>query len=466
MRLVIVLLSLALIGAAVLVLRSRPGPGGPVTLLSLVPSQVELIRLDAPGQPPIIVRQEGHRREWQIVVGGSDGAETRWPASEARVRAALRVLSALSGEASDPLPDAEVGTVVTIVSGDGSEWRLRLAAQSLAGRGRIRVESPAGDIVHALVDGDVHLMLAWQGMMQWRDTRAVPGFDGTASRVSAVAGSSALRLATVRGRWGMRDPIIAPAEPRIVQELLRAIESLTVVRFRDDQPAQTLDTPSLVIELESDIPSPTDDERDRRVLVRRLSVLGPADAAGARYLARAESLLLTPHSRATETLAGPVTVEVVAEALGALPLDPDAFIARRAITVPAADVGRFQMGALVLERTLDGWIRLDGERPEPLPSEHADGIEAVLALLADVPADVVLQRQENPIMGLEVLASISLRAIDGSDLGSFTIGVAPLESADGERTAAAVVLQDSITRYYQAARSRDAIAWLAHHRLE
>lgn len=460
------LLSLALIGAAVLVLRSRPGPGGPVTLLSLVPSQVESIRLDAPGQPPISVRQEGHRREWMIVVGGSDGVDSRWPAAEARVRAALRVLSALSGEASDPLPDAEVGSVVTIVSGDGSEWRLRLAAQSLAGRGRVVVVGPSGRPFGALTDDNLHAMFAPASVMQWRDTRALPGFDGTASRVSAVTGSGSLRLATVRGRWGMRDPIFAPAEPRIVQELLRAIESLTVVRFRDDQPEQTMDTPSLVIELESDIPSPTDDERDRRVLVRRLTVLGPADAGGVRYLARAESLLLTPHSRATETLAGPVTVEVVAEALGALPLDPDAFIARRAITVPAADVGRFQMGTLVFERTLDGWTRLDGERPAPLPSEHIDGIEAVLALLADVPADVVLRRQGYPIMGLEVLASISLRALDGSDLGSFRIGVAPLESADGKQAAAAVILQDSITRYYRAARSRDAIAWLAHHRLE
>ncbi len=457
------LLSLALLGAAALVLLSRPAPGGTITLLSLVPSQVESIRLDAAGQPPIIVRQEGHRREWMIVVG-SEGVDSRWPASEARVRAALRVLSALSGEAAHPLSDAEVGSVVTITGTDGSEWRLRLAAQTLAGRGRIHVAAPTGEIVHALVDDDVHAMLAWQHVMQWRDSRALPGLDGAASRFRAVTGESELRLASVRGRWGMQSPFVAPAEPRIVQELLRSVEALAVIRFRDGQDAAVTGRPLLIIEVETDLPSPTGDERDRRVIVRRLSVLEPADASGVRYVARSEAFALAPQTRAIEAIAGPAFVEVAADALSALPLDPEVFIARRAVAVPPADVGRVELGLLVLERTHQGWVRIDGDRPVPVADEHAAGLEALLTLLADVPADVVRRGGAEPPTGFEQVAVVSLRGLDGADLGSFTLGVAPLDAGASQPEAAAVVFDRVAMRFYRAARSRDAIAWLAQHR--
>lgn len=466
LRHAIILLSIALIGATVLVLRSPPGPGGTMTLLSLVPSQVESIRLDAPGQPPIIVRQEGHRREWMIVVGGSDGVDSRWPASEARVRAALRVLSALTGATSDPLPDADVGSVVTIVSGGGSEWRLRLAAQTLAGRGRIRVEAPTGEIVHALVDDDVHAMLAWQHVMQWRDTRALPGSDGAASRFRAETGDSELRLASVRGRWGIQSPFVAPAEPKIVQELLRSVEALAVIRFRDEQDVAETGRPLLVMEIETDVSSPTGDERDRKVIVRRLSVLEPADASGMRYVVRSEAYSLAPHTRSTEAIVGPAFVEVAADALAALPLDPETFIARRAVAVPPADVGRVELGPLMVERTHEGWVRIDGDRPVPVAGEHAAGLEAVLTLLADIPADVVRRVGAEPPTGFEQVADVSLRGLDGADLGSFTLGVAPLDASAPQPEVAAVVLDRVAMRLYRAARSRDAIAWLAQHRQE
>jgi len=466
LRHAIILLSIALIGSAVLVLRSPPGPGGTVTLLSLLPSQVESIRLDAPGQPPIIVRQDGHRREWMIVVVGMNGAESRWPASEARVRAALRVLSSLSGEAGDPIPDADLGPVVTIASTDGEKWRLRLAAQTLAGRGRVRVESPSGRVTSALVSDDAHAMLAWQGMMQWRDVRALPGFDGFASRVRADSGENPLRLALVRGRWGIQSPFVAPAEPRIVRELLRAFESVSVVRFRDELSSPTLDRPLLVIEIETDVPSPTGEERDRRVVVRRLLVLEPADPAGARYIALAEATVLTPHSNAVESIAGPTFVEVSAESLSALPIDPELFIARRAVAVPPADVGRIELSTFIFERTHEGWVMLDGDRPTPLAHEHADGLETVLMLLGDVPADAVRRSGAEPPSGFEPICVLSLRGLDGSDLGSFSIGVAPLEAVGSQPEAAAVVRDHVATRFYRAARSRDAIAWLAQHRQE
>ncbi|GIK18985.1 MAG: hypothetical protein DYG93_00880 [Leptolyngbya sp. PLA2] len=461
LRGVIVLLSVALIGAAVLVVQSRPVRSGPVPLLSLLPSQVESIRLDSPGSPSIIVRSEGFAREWMIVVRGLDGTESRWPASEPRVRAAFRVLASLSGEASDPLRDADVGSVVTITATDGSEWRLRLAAQTLAGRGRVRVESPSGRIVHALVEGETHAMLARQSVMQWRDTRAIPGFDGTASRFRAQTADTQLGIASVRGRWGIQGPFIAPAEPRIVKELLRAAESLTVARFRDEPHTATDARPLLVIEVESDLPSPTGDERDRRVIVRRLSVLEPADASGARYLALAEASMLTPHTRRSDTISGPALVEVPSESIAALPLDPEVFIVRRAVAVPSADVGRVSLGSLVLERTHEGWVRIDSEQPVPLATEDVAGLEAVLTLLVDVPADVVRRSGDEPPEGFEQVATLSLRGLDGSDLGSFAVGVAPLDAASPQPDAAAVVRDAVATRFYRAARSHDAIAWLA-----
>ncbi|MCW5775873.1 MAG: hypothetical protein KIS87_05445 [Phycisphaeraceae bacterium] len=466
MRGVIVLLSLALIGAAVLVVQSRPARNGPLPLLSLTPSQVESIRLDAPGHPSIIVRSEGLAREWRIVVRESDGTESRWPASEPRVRAAFRVLASLSGEPSDPLGEADAGSVVTIANADGSEWRLLLAAQTLAGRGRVRIESPSGRIMHTFLDSEIHAMLARQSVMQWRDTRAIPGFDGAASRIRAQTADTQLRLASVRGRWGIQSPFVAPAEPRVVQELLRAAESLAVARFRDAPREGPNVPPLLAIEIETDVPSPTGDERDRRVIVRRLSVLEPADASGARYLALAEASMLTPHTRESDRIAGPTFVEVPSESLAALPLDPEVFIARRAVAVAPADVGRVDLGALVLERTHEGWIRLEGDRPSPLAMEHASGLEAVLTLLADVPADLVRRSGEEPPDGFEQVAGVSLRGLDGSDLGTFTLGVAPLDPAGSQPEAAAVVRDGVATRFYRAARSRDAIAWLAQHRME
>lgn len=466
LRHVVILFSIALIGATVLVLWSPTGPGSTVPLLSLVPSQVESIRLDAPGRFPIIVRQEGLRRDWTIVVRGPDGEESRWPASESRVRSAIRVLSTLSGTASEPLPDAEVGSVVTIVNRDGSEWRLRLAAQTLAGRGRVSVEGPTGALSHALVTDDLHAMLARQSVMQWRDARAVPGFNGSASRFRAQTDVVTLRLASVRGRWGVQSPFVAPAEPGIVHELLRAVEAVTVVRFRDEARAAPPERPLLVVEIETDVPSPTGDERDRRVIVRRLSVLEPADASGVRYIALAESFSLTPHTLASEAIAGPTLVEVAADAISALPLDPEVFIARRAVAVPPADVGRVELGPLILERTHEGWIRLEGDRPTPLAPDHASGLEAVLTLLADVPADVVRGVGAEPPAGFEPVATLCLRGLDGSDLGSFTIGVAPLDANVPQPEVAAVARDRVATRFYRAVRSREAVAWLAQHRQE
>ena len=96
--------------------------------------------------------------------------------------------------------------------------------------------------------------------------------------------------------------------------------------------------------------------------------------------------------------------------------------------------------------------------------EHAAGLEALLTLLADVPADVVRRGGAEPPTGFEQVAVVSLRGLDGADLGSFTLGVAPLDAGASQPEAAAVVFDRVAMRFYRAARSRDAIAWLAQHR--
>lgn len=435
-------------------------------LLVLSPSQVRRITVARPGAPSEIVERPapgssclGAEPEWILRTESAAGAAANapaspvWPVQPARVQALLRVL-AESRSLGEPDPSATLGdapVVVTISSSDGSPDReLRLAQRTLAGSGVVEVRVAGLAPRRALVPDSILNVFVNPGPKEWRERTVALAMSTDPSRITLESPKQRLSLGRSAGRWSVREPVSAPADPAGVQRLLTRIGGLQVVDFLDTPPAaQTptgLDRPSATLTLEADrrVQIAGQDDAQIRTAVLTLEVGAPADASASRVYARLRS---GDDAR---------TVLMDARSLAELSLAPSQYIWPHPTRIPAADVGTILVAPVLrpkesqtFARSLTRWKLVHPDAPANEPGETllADKqlreVEGLLTFLtgaaasafptapgASPPSSEGAERIEvTQPQGLVVAATIELRSLSGQPLQTISIAAIPPESA-------------------------------------
>lgn len=422
------------------------GPSGSATpsgpLLRFEPARVVSLQLRrSDTDPPESIERVGD--EWLVRVGA-----TTWPASGQTLQAGLRVLASLEPDRPEPSPAGlEHAPTLTITLDQGPAQRLRIAPTPVGGLvlaiGSSDAPTGTGPARQAAgwVSADVHAMLVASGLRAWRDPAAIPGLGPSVWRIALRAGNADLELARQQGRWSIRSPIQAPADPEAVDRLVRHLASIIVADFRDSGAAPlSQEAASVEVEsaerLEPGVPP--------RSVVRRLVVGAATDLGGRTVEARSEVERsgVPPESRVLAVLAQP---------LAELRADASAFVSRRSIDAPAADVGRIEVTACdggsssVVARTLDGWTLDD----RPLTGDDLTLVQGLVLLLATAPSSRITVGDPAALVRPVCLR---LSTIAGTPLAEATIGL----NADGR----VAVRVGAVTRVYTEPAAATAHAWL------
>lgn len=403
------LIMLAIVAAAAVALVLALAQGGGVVDVgsALVQRSVfgadEVVITPGSGVPPARFVRQGDR--WRVAADG-------WPANDAAVRGALRLLGEVA-VAGGGARASEGETSVEIGFPDGERVTLWVepSARAVGGGGVVRDErgrfgrAPA-DLARALETVNVDA---------WRDPSALPGVDIEASRVTIERAGGDVALARVNGRWFLRAPVRAKADDRAVAALLGDLIDLRAVSFGGESPEGTPDAGLRAVVVETDRRVPTGDGAlSTRVERSELRVLGAAP----------DDLSL----RVVES--NGVRLRVRGDPLHALDAEPAAFVSRQATTASPADVGmivvRGPTGEVAFRRRVLEWVALGDAATRLLdPAEESGGVERTLAFLANAQAqDVSISREEGPapthaiqVFGLndEPLATIGVEwsVVDG-----------------------------------------------------
>lgn len=446
-------LALALLAAAYLLL-ARPDdapPQGP--LLAFSPSQAASIEVRHASAERESVHRLADSADWEVrwAPSGEDAIRA-WPAVGSNVRAALRILSTLTAAAAaDPgmRPDPARSAEVTVALEDRSERRLLLGTDVLGGRVLAQVMDPSGPARAVWVDAAVADAFAGTGLRAWRDKAAFPGLGRSASRITIRSGGATLSLARVAGRWGLREPLGAPADEKAVNALLDRLAAMQVVDFGDaaaHTPAAG-QPPLASITIETDQREAAGDGFVTRTLARNAEFSGVAGLAGDQALVRLRRTATAPGEGGTGAEEAPVYTFTVplADVTGLSPA-PDAYLSRVASPSAAPDVGqvviRGEKPTREFHRSIDGWDQVAaGASKAPATPSDVAGVEALLRLLCEVRAESASTAVP---AGWEPARTVELRSLGGEPLATLRIGLC------GERQRILAVETAPVWRSYGA----------------
>lgn len=321
--------------------------------------------------------------------------------------------------------DTQPAATLDIATSEGDS-RLVFGSSSAAGRASIRALG-AGDPTSGITDDRLHAVFARTGLLPWRDDRAMPAVARDPTRLTITAPSpgsgserARLELARAQGRWGLLNPIVERAESAAVQSSIDSLGRLTIVAFRDDSgPARIgLDVPRVTIQVQGG--------RGPDAYQWLIEIGAPASADGNQVFARLTGHRGEPDSGRT---IGPVYAVLGLDALSGVFTNPEAYLSRTSLEVPAADIRRFTIKtpdgsrAWRYERTLDGW-QVTGPSaagPRPATSAEAAAIPAVLAVLTGPSASSALAEPT----GVVALATLEVEGSSGLVAETITIARAP-----------------------------------------
>lgn len=435
-------------GYALLTPRSATSPHADapssLPLLAFTAGDVHTIEIQRQSAlPERLVRTDGR---WRLQIGPDS-----WPVADVQMRGFLQVLAELRAVSIvKPAPGAPVtgktpsspdSVRLTLMLTNGDTRSLHFESVAVGGR-RVAV---ADDGQPVYIDQPIYEMLTMPGPRGWRETHLFHDVGAEISRIELrmkrgvvesgagisgtgvspiVSASNSLSLARLRGRWFLRAPVRAPADPAAVGRLLDQLARLEVTRWIDDRIATGImdedDAPSRSAADGSAVNSPTEAashdaiviERDRRVLGadgetrvitdrQEIRVGGPAD------LAAQERLIEVGESRTPAVIA--------VQAINELSLDPAAYASRAAleltpsqvfvITVSYADPAA---APLALSRTLDGWsasLAADSSVSGDAAASHA---AELLAFLTARRADAI---SITPAPSMTPIARVELHGV-------------------------------------------------------
>lgn len=443
---VLIWLGVAVALAVITAYVAMPRGGGAVSrqrLMPFEPSQVEFVRVEAPGQGPQAVRRIGGG--WEVVWDGAEGGGA-WRADEMRVNSALRVLAMLEGDVVSGKGEGGGAATVTIGMAGGGAWVLEFGAAPLTGSIETRVTAPGGEGTLALVGSDVHDMLVRTGLLAWRDARLLPGLGADVSRITLETQGRGERvvLAKMGGRWQVREPWQATGDEHAVAGLVRRLAGVVVTRFVTGSEraagARALESPIATLVVESDVRRLINGEYRWEVSRRVVRLGGLADLAERHLYAGVEE----SEGRRGDG-GGMIVVVVPREALDAISMDPGVYTSRLAVDVPGTEWGAVEVvgrsGRMVrFERRMDGWMVVGDEDIMALDEAGRQVLQRVMSLLGSRAADRVTGAQEAG----EAMLTVRVLSIGGGEIALLRVIA---------RDGAAGLATGGVIRWYEGAES-------------
>lgn len=405
---------LAMVAAALMFQSGGPGTGGVVSegeaLLGFDPARIDEVRVRRPGAALTETIRRNREGGWSLTMQRSDDADgPEWPVNPVRMRGLLSALSRLRAS-EQPQTAGETferqTLSVELLETDGTRHTIRIDSAALGGKRLAQVNASR----RAFVDDEIYDVFTSPGPTGWRIESAMPGVGADASRLVAEAPRRRLALARINNRWSLRSPFRARADDNAAARLLDVMSDLRIQRFIDDPTgldadATGLDDPILTLRAEVDSRTVDDDGEMRTTTeVRELTIGSAADLGGGAYYAR--------------TGRSGMLLQIDAEGLQSLSLDPADYVSKLAIGEPASNIGMIvvepETGAdLGYRRGERGWVRLGPDR-SPAPSAEANELVALLteesasASLFSTPTGfepagriMVLDFNEQPLVRLE-----------------------------------------------------------------
>jgi hypothetical protein len=460
-------------------LRPKPvaPPPPPTWLKGLNPLDVTAIVVRWPEGKSAAIERSQVPGVWVLRQSGA-GADPPWPVPGSRVNGAVHLLSEI-----DAIPPSEggvpAGMTVTVRTRAGAEHKLTIAEAVLGGKALVLVHGPAESV--RLADADVAKMFK-DGLRAWRDSGVLEASAGDASNPGEV---SRVRLQTVgrqitlgrtKGKWGVREPVAAPADNAACNQLVEHLGQLAVQRLVAEQLADSatgLNNPTAMVECDSDFVVTSGDGTARRVLLQKVTVGGPADATREKLYARVSAEWMDPATRKSEPLWGPALVVLNRSDLNTVRAEPSVYLSKLSTELPAADVTAFVLTAsgdsmtvgskasesrrVRVVRTLDGW-RHKPEQGEPrvIAPTEATRLESFIRLLTDQPADAV---GLEPPRDTSPMAMVSLESGLGAgpELG---VGAAEVTPPGKAAQTALVVRSGPVFRVYLG-KVGELVRWVA-----
>lgn len=346
--------------------------------------RVASIEIEAPdGSLETITREQGGG--YSLVVSRQGARGPAWPLEDGRVTSLLRVLA---GARSLDSPDEQAAmdsdaSRVTIRQDNGKVLHMLLSGRTLTGRGLLKVvEGSAGDSMNlgslrdasgklAYVEDQIHRAFRQPGPRAWRSTVVMASMGPEVSRIRMTNNDLTMRLARLEGKWTLREPVAAPADPARIARLIGTLGALRITSFMDEPKATTpgndvtgLESPLAVIVGETDrrVLS-TDPAKPDDVTVRtettELLIGNPADTEGqTRYASLGKG--------------GPVVVISGAGLVREL-FDPVEYVSRRAVQTASMDIGMIVLEPVAASALSTASATSTPQAP-PAPVEAAPGV--------------------------------------------------------------------------------------------
>ena len=393
-------------------------------ILSFSPAKVEEIVI----KPTIGAEQRITRidNRWRLTIASDNQhSPNQWPIVGAQIRGLLSILQRLVAQA--PASGASLpADALTLHLGlrDGSTQTLRLDRTSIGGRRLVQ----ANNQPPVFINQPIYQALTRPGPLGWRDNHLFQNVSVETSHVELHLGDRAITLARVQGKWFLRKPASAPADPVAVGQLLDRLASLKALRWIDDPTARPLpndpawaeaSTTPGVIAVEREERILEDNNTPRIVRHREHITLGPpADLAG--------------KEQYVYVGANPAPVVVDASTIAALLIDPASLVSKQAVNATGSQVAAITIVTApststsphtqTLARSLDGWTRQTSDhQPSPIPTPL---VSELLALLTTRDADDISFTEPT---GPSLFVRLTLRGFRDADLQSVLV----FNSADG-----------------------------------
>lgn len=435
----------ALLAVAATVLQHRATSDGAKTATT-----ARLLEGDLNG----VVRLTVQRGTDEIFIERSDGARggddvwtirqsggPSWPVEPGRVRALLRILSEMTGavEASSAVPDDQDMARLALWGADAGQplAELRLRSQRLAGLGVVHVTE--GDQARSLrVSDALHRAFDGEGAMAWRDRRALPGLPADIARLTVRTPDVTIELARVEGRWSLRAPVSAAADPGTIDSVVRSLQSIESERFVGAEAEDFPDSVRIAIGAEADRRDPAG---EGRTVVRWTLELGGVAPGGGAFLARVAGDRVDTRSGVNVTTHGPQIVELRAERLAGVPGSPEAYISRTLVSAPPTDIGALRLssgagGFVEYRRTASnaGWAVHGGDGAlTPTTTEDRERLDQLVAVLAASRCEqiTILPADDSLPGGMDV----TLGGLSGAEIERCRLFI---DQAEGRATIVAV----------------------------
>lgn len=386
---------------------SRPSrttaPTGPVAILPGVdPAGVTGIQVISAPDRVDSVRAGKLPNLWLITRESTSVTEKAmsWPADANVVRAAGRVLAEAQGEPADASAATNWAASFPRVRVDAPSKRVQLEFGSeLAGRVTVRVGEGEPNVARVfMAPATLAAMFKPDSMKAWRSKRLMP-VESSPARVRIEAAGEVCQLSRAGGSWGIVEPALGRGDDPSIAELLTRIAGLEVVRFADDTADQSesgLTSRSPRILMEADRRAVTGEQVQRQTIVQEIRIGGRADVGGKTVFVQMSGKIMDADGGSEIESWGPLLGVADAAGLSSIATSPTAYVNRRAMNVPAADVTRLEVSSVisadtpglnpttVIERGSEAWTwSMNSGAAERVPPDDAKMLDAVLKLLCD-----------------------------------------------------------------------------------